>query len=272
MSSFSSKMVEGTLPANTSSPAFTSGKHLFPFFLLLSGWSDLLKCWHGHQGDPSTLTTHLRQIQYCAYAAMTMRTLRKQSTTSEPSAQDSPIFRTPSGWLRGICWGKTILPSPRLLTWLTTLPYHFEWWRHLHIQTCALSANQKLGFPSVKRALNEPIVLLMCTDQLRFSILSINATLNISKFCYLTPTVYTYLKLTERQTGIHPIKPGPAMAHNKLDSQTSQYFGNWITELDPRVRDVRFVGSDWDAEIDKGFRRAFPIAAFLDAKSIWSKT
>jgi len=103
----------------------------------------------------------------------------------------------------------------------------------------------------------------MCTDPLQYSVLGVDTTYNISKFCYLTPTVYKHLKLVDRKTGNHPTLLGPILIHNKMDSKTFQYFGNRLVELDGKLRDILFIGSDRDAAIDKGLKQAFPIASFL---------
>lgn len=97
----------------------------------------------------------------------------------------------------------------------------------------------------------------MCCGPDKVSILGIDTTYNISDSCYLTPTVYQHLKLVDKNTGKHPTLPGPAMIHNRMDAKTFEYFGNTLIELDPSSWNLRFIGSDRDGGIDKGFKQLF---------------
>jgi hypothetical protein len=93
----------------------------------------------------------------------------------------------------------------------------------------------------------------MCCNPHDFSILGIDTTYIISDSCYLTQTVYTHLKLIDKNTGKHPTLPVPAMIHNSMDAQTFEYFGHALVELDSTstLRNRLLIGSDRDAAIDK---------------------
>lgn len=99
-----------------------------------------------------------------------------------------------------------------------------------------------------------------------FSILGIDTTYNISKKYYFTPMTYRHPKLLDRQSGQHPVIPGPALIHDRLDATNFRFFANCLVEKDNELTYVRAIGSDRDAAVDKGLKSVFSSAQFVACK------
>ena len=124
--------------------------------------------------------------------------------------------------------------------------------------------------PNIRFVLaNKPLIRDIkdfCTGIRDFSILGIDTTYNISKKVYFSPTTYRHLKLLDRQTGQHPVLPGPALINDKLDATNFRFFANCLVDQDEELLGVRAIGSDRDAAIDKGLKSVFRSSQFLACK------
>ena len=104
-------------------------------------------------------------------------------------------------------------------------------------------------------------IVRFCTNPAKFSVLGVDPTFNFGKF-YATVTTYRHL-LLRTNNGVHPVRIGPVMVHNKKEASSYYELSSTMVKLKPEIRHTLVYGTDGEKALSDGLGWSFAGAQHL---------
>ena len=104
-----------------------------------------------------------------------------------------------------------------------------------------------------------------CCNSQHFSVLGVDASFNIGKFCY-TLTTYRHLMITNKVTGKHPVMIGPILFHMKKLESSYRLLASTMISLNPNLSGFLSFGTDGEINVIKAFSCQFIFAVHMRCK------
>ncbi|XP_031565581.1 uncharacterized protein LOC116300780, partial [Actinia tenebrosa] len=101
-----------------------------------------------------------------------------------------------------------------------------------------------------------------CTNQTRFSIMSIDPTFNLGKF-FVTLTTYKHPMLLLKESQESPVFLGPSFIHMQQTTQNYYGFLSYLIGKKPVLQNLKAYGSDGEIALINALLAAFPEAIGL---------
>jgi hypothetical protein len=104
-----------------------------------------------------------------------------------------------------------------------------------------------------------------CCNSQHFSVLGVNPSFNIGKFCY-TLTTYRHLMIVNKLTGKHPVMIGPILFHMRKLESSYKLLASTMVDLHPNLSGLLSFGTDGEINVAKAFSSQFIFAVHMRCK------
>ncbi len=104
-----------------------------------------------------------------------------------------------------------------------------------------------------------------CCNSQHFSVLGVDPSFNIGKFCY-TLTTYRHLMIVNKLTGKHPVMIGPILFHMRKLESSYKLLASTMVDLHPNLSGLLSFGTDGEINVAKAFSSQFIFAVHMRCK------